>query len=380
MSYYKTGTIALTNGSTTVTGTGTDFITGAAVGEAVNAPDGRLYEILSIVSATGLTLGSPYLGATASGQSYSIVPTQSYIRELASQAAALVNDYAGVAAGAGEGKFADGTQAVPGIRFSADENTGVRRTGSDAVALVTGGTDRVTVSATGAVAVPGTLAVTGAVTGPTAAAGTNTTQLATTAHVFAERTNTATLTNKTLTSPAISAPTGIVKGDVGLGNVDNTSDAAKNSAVATLTNKTITDPTIDGVKYLATQSQLTFAIDYAIDQAGAANKRVTDATTLQTQTGSASFTQSASTALVRTYATATVNLPKAYQNADYQVVIDPVSATPALGFQGEISVQSRTVNSFVLQMSGSATACSVRWKILHPNAEMRVHAVLPTAI
>lgn len=36
-----------------------------------------------------------------------------------------------------------------------------------------------------------------------------------------------TLTNKTLTSPAITTPTGIVKGDVGLGNVDNTSDANK---------------------------------------------------------------------------------------------------------------------------------------------------------
>lgn len=48
-----------------------------------------------------------------------------------------------------------------------------------------------------------------------------------------------TLTNKTLTAPAISSPTGIVKGDVGLGNVDNTSDATKNSASATFTNKTI---------------------------------------------------------------------------------------------------------------------------------------------
>lgn len=78
---------------------------------------------------------------------------------------------------------------------------------------------------------------TGTPAAPTAAAGTNTTQLATTAYVFAERTNTATLTNKTLTSPVINSPTGIVKGDVGLGNVDNTSDATKNSATATLTNK-----------------------------------------------------------------------------------------------------------------------------------------------
>lgn len=38
---------------------------------------------------------------------------------------------------------------------------------------------------------------------------------------------TQTLTSKTLTSPVINTPTGIVKGDVGLGNVDNTSDASK---------------------------------------------------------------------------------------------------------------------------------------------------------
>lgn len=58
------------------------------------------------------------------------------------------------------------------------------------------------------------------------------------------RATTDTLTNKTLTSPAITTPTGIVKGDVGLGNVDNTSDATKNAASATLTNKTITSPVI----------------------------------------------------------------------------------------------------------------------------------------
>jgi hypothetical protein len=42
------------------------------------------------------------------------------------------------------------------------------------------------------------------------------------------------------TSPALVTPTGIVKGDVGLGNVDNTSDATKNSASVTLTSKRIT--------------------------------------------------------------------------------------------------------------------------------------------
>jgi hypothetical protein len=46
-------------------------------------------------------------------------------------------------------------------------------------------------------------------------------------------TNTQTLTNKTLTSPAINTPTGITKSDVGLANVDNTTDA--NKPISTLT-------------------------------------------------------------------------------------------------------------------------------------------------
>jgi hypothetical protein len=70
-------------------------------------------------------------------------------------------------------------------------------------------------------------------------------------------TGTQTLTNKTLTSPSITTPTGIVKSDVGLGNVDNTSDATKNSATATLTNKTInlTDNTLQ-----ATSAQIAAAV------------------------------------------------------------------------------------------------------------------------
>ena len=46
---------------------------------------------------------------------------------------------------------------------------------------------------------------------------------------------TETLTNKTLTSPAINSPTGITKSDVGLANVDNTTDANKPVSTATQT-------------------------------------------------------------------------------------------------------------------------------------------------
>jgi len=66
---------------------------------------------------------------------------------------------------------------------------------------------------------------------------------------------TATLTNKTLTSPVINSPTGITKSDVGLSNVDNTSDATKNSATATLTNKSIS-----GINNTLTNISLTSSV------------------------------------------------------------------------------------------------------------------------
>jgi trimeric autotransporter adhesin len=47
------------------------------------------------------------------------------------------------------------------------------------------------------------------------------------------------------TGASITAPTGLVKGDVGLGNVDNTSNATERAATATLTNKTLTSPVIN---------------------------------------------------------------------------------------------------------------------------------------
>jgi len=49
------------------------------------------------------------------------------------------------------------------------------------------------------------------------------------------RDSTDTLTNKTLTSPVINTPTGITKSDVGLANVDNTTDANKPVSTATQT-------------------------------------------------------------------------------------------------------------------------------------------------
>lgn len=67
MAWYDTGTVSVTNGSTAVVGSGTDFISAKVqVGEAFYGPDGKIYEIAAIVSSTSLTLADNYLGTTHS--------------------------------------------------------------------------------------------------------------------------------------------------------------------------------------------------------------------------------------------------------------------------------------------------------------------------
>jgi hypothetical protein len=69
-------------------------------------------------------------------------------------------------------------------------------------------------------------ALTGAPTAPTATPGTNTTQLATTAYTDAAMA-TRVPTTRTVAGKPLSSDVPLVKGDVGLGNVDNTTDANK---------------------------------------------------------------------------------------------------------------------------------------------------------
>lgn len=163
--------------------------------------------------------------------------------------------------------LANGTAAAPSLGFSSDSDgsgTGLFRSAANAIGVTTNGTERWTFNASGGLncatdggcvvgngsADPDTVSVKtgvdyrGATSGVTrlkasAVAGATTVTLPAATDQLVGRATTDTLTNKTLTSPAITTPTGLVKGDVGLGNVDNTSDATKNAASATLTNKTV---------------------------------------------------------------------------------------------------------------------------------------------
>jgi hypothetical protein len=70
---YSTGTVAISNDGTTVTGTGTTF-TSAMEGQQILLED-FWYTILTFTDATHLELDRPYMGTTLSGASYTIATT-----------------------------------------------------------------------------------------------------------------------------------------------------------------------------------------------------------------------------------------------------------------------------------------------------------------
>lgn len=144
--WYRTGTVAVTNGSVTVTGTGTAFIANVRVGAAFVGPDGRVYEVASVVSNTVLTLETVYLGSTQTGQAYAIQPTYGVVESWAASADTLISTVNGYVAGPLAGKFPDGTPGAPAWSFGADPDTGVNRPGDNTVGIAAGGANRVLVS------------------------------------------------------------------------------------------------------------------------------------------------------------------------------------------------------------------------------------------
>lgn len=149
MAWYRAGTVSVTSGSAVVTGANTDFVSNTQIGEVFVGPDGLTYEIAQVVSATQIALADNYRGASGAGQGYKIQPTSSFARDLALGAAQLLNTFAAVRDGVGQGLFPDGVPTTPGIRFAADQDTGFYRAGANIIGIAAGGLSRVRCNSVG---------------------------------------------------------------------------------------------------------------------------------------------------------------------------------------------------------------------------------------
>ena len=146
--WYTTGTVSVTNGSQTVTGSGTAWVANTKPGEAFRGPDDRLYEIESVVSDTSLTLADEYLGANQSGQEYAILPVRGVLKQAydaLTSAIATMNGYIGTSLA---GRFGFGSASAPGVSFDGDTDTGFYRAAANQLAAATGGVRRFLLSTT----------------------------------------------------------------------------------------------------------------------------------------------------------------------------------------------------------------------------------------
>ena len=146
--WYSNGSVTVTNGQRLVTGNGTDFVSNVIGGQGFVGGQNAPIEIEQVISATQLMLRSAWLGASGT-ISYSIIPTQSLMKDLADAAASLIQSFASVRDGIGAGLVDDGTAALPGLRFGADQDTGFYRTGNNSIGFSTGGVERWRINATG---------------------------------------------------------------------------------------------------------------------------------------------------------------------------------------------------------------------------------------
>ena len=167
MSWYRTGTVSVTNGSKTVTGVGTLWTSAVSAGDAFALVDANLnptdawYEVESVTNNTTLVLKQSYAGSTGSNKQYCVfnlvgnMTTPSFAQRLATF-------------------FASFQSLI-------DKPTTTPTASSIPIADSGGKIDDGWIPATVARTASPTL--TGTPAAPTAPKATNTTQLATTAHV-----------------------------------------------------------------------------------------------------------------------------------------------------------------------------------------------------
>jgi len=132
-SYYQAGTVAVTNGSDTVTGTGTAFVANLTPGETFRlVSGGDQYEITAVTSDTQFKIDPAYMGATQSGLDYRIVPIRGYGATVVAAMTTAIGLWTGFRDGPLAGLFSDGAAGDSAIGFKSAPGTGWwRKTNGD---------------------------------------------------------------------------------------------------------------------------------------------------------------------------------------------------------------------------------------------------------
>lgn len=94
--WYRTGTVNITQGSTNITGVGTNWQTaGIQPGDVFMVGNSVLYEIAQVADNTNIVLNSAFQGTTGTGQNYSIIRNfaGTMQAQIAAQVSELVNKY-----------------------------------------------------------------------------------------------------------------------------------------------------------------------------------------------------------------------------------------------------------------------------------------------
>lgn len=103
--WYRAGTVTATNGSATVTGALTAFLSNVKIGDAFCPDaDGRGYEVTAVNSNTGIEIFPLYAGSTGSGKSYGISrcsPNWNSVSEIAVSLADILSAQSNILAGSG---------------------------------------------------------------------------------------------------------------------------------------------------------------------------------------------------------------------------------------------------------------------------------------
>lgn len=81
--WYSSGTVAATNNSNVITGTGTAFIANVRIGDGITIQGSQsLHEVIGIASNTQLTIRPAYTGTSGSGKQFACAPILGYDKDL----------------------------------------------------------------------------------------------------------------------------------------------------------------------------------------------------------------------------------------------------------------------------------------------------------